>query len=106
MDRPATPRRTQMMAAIVTEPGKIAVQAHPLPEPGRGQVRVRLEGCGVCASNLGPWAGPNWMTFPTEPGGLGHEGWVMSMPSGRASETLRWAIAWQRCLIMPMPPMT
>ena len=75
MDRPATPRRTQMMAAIVTEPGKIAVQAHPLPEPGRGQVRVRLEGCGVCASNLGPWAGPNWMTFPTEPGGLGHEGW-------------------------------
>lgn len=75
MDRPETPRRTQMMAAIVTEPGKIAVQAHPLPEPGRGQVRVRLEGCGVCASNLGPWAGPDWMTFPTEPGGLGHEGW-------------------------------
>ncbi|MBW9064368.1 zinc-binding dehydrogenase [Rhizobium herbae] len=75
MDRPQTPCRTQMMAAIVTEPGKIAVQALPLPEPGRGQVRVRLEGCGVCASNLGPWAGPDWMTFPTEPGGLGHEGW-------------------------------
>jgi threonine dehydrogenase-like Zn-dependent dehydrogenase len=75
MDRPALPRRTQMMAAIVTEPGKIAVKMHPLPEPGRGQVRVRLEGCGVCASNLGPWAGPDWMTFPTEPGGLGHEGW-------------------------------
>jgi threonine dehydrogenase-like Zn-dependent dehydrogenase len=38
-------------------------------------VRVKLEGCGVCASNLGPWAGPEWMKFPTEPGGLGHEGW-------------------------------
>jgi threonine dehydrogenase-like Zn-dependent dehydrogenase len=38
-------------------------------------VRVRLEGCGVCASNLTPWAGPDWMEFPTEPGGLGHEGW-------------------------------
>jgi len=36
---------------------------------------VKLEGCGVCASNLTPWAGPDWMTFPTEPGGLGHEGW-------------------------------
>ena len=45
------------------------------PQPGSGQVRVRLEGCGVCASNLTPWAGPEWMTFPTEPGGLGHEGW-------------------------------
>jgi threonine dehydrogenase-like Zn-dependent dehydrogenase len=34
-----------------------------------------MEGCGVCASNLTPWAGPDWMNFPTEPGGLGHEGW-------------------------------
>ena len=46
-----------------------------MPEPGEGQVRIRLEGCGVCASNLGPWSGPEWMSFPTEPGGLGHEGW-------------------------------
>ncbi|HEX2560113.1 MDR/zinc-dependent alcohol dehydrogenase-like family protein [Phenylobacterium sp.] len=45
------------------------------PEPGPGQVRVKLEGCGVCASNLTPWAGPDWMQFPTEPGALGHEGW-------------------------------
>jgi threonine dehydrogenase-like Zn-dependent dehydrogenase len=36
---------------------------------------VKLEGCGVCASNLTPWEGPDWMTFPTEPGALGHEGW-------------------------------
>ena len=38
-------------------------------------MRIRLEGCGVCASNLTPWAGPEWMRFPTEPGALGHEGW-------------------------------
>ena len=43
--------------------------------PGQGQVRIRLEGCGVCASNVAPWAGPDWMRFPTEPGALGHEGW-------------------------------
>jgi threonine dehydrogenase-like Zn-dependent dehydrogenase len=65
----------QMQAAVVTGPGKIEVERHPLPHPGPGQVRVRLEGCGVCASNLTPWAGPEWMKFPTEPGGLGHEGW-------------------------------
>ncbi len=64
-----------MSAAVVTGPGEMVVESHPVPEPGPGQVRVKLEGCGVCASNLTPWAGPEWMKFPTEPGGLGHEGW-------------------------------
>jgi threonine dehydrogenase-like Zn-dependent dehydrogenase len=72
---PAATRAEQMQAAIVTGPGTIAIASHALPHPGPGQVRVRLEGCGVCASNLGPWSGPEWMKFPTEPGGLGHEGW-------------------------------
>ncbi|NNM70976.1 zinc-binding dehydrogenase [Enterovirga sp. DB1703] len=64
-----------MRAARVTAPGRIAVETVPKPAPGPGQVRIRLEGSGVCASNLTPWAGPDWMTFPTEPGSLGHEGW-------------------------------
>jgi len=64
-----------MRAAVVVGPGEMTVRHVPRPAPGPGQVRVKLEGCGVCASNLTPWAGPDWMTFPTEPGGLGHEGW-------------------------------
>lgn len=64
-----------MRAVRLTGAGQIAIEQLPLPELGPGQVRIRLEGCGVCASNLEPWAGPDWMTFPTEPGGLGHEGW-------------------------------
>ncbi|MBB4184614.1 MDR/zinc-dependent alcohol dehydrogenase-like family protein [Sinorhizobium terangae] len=64
-----------MSAAIITAPGEVRIETLPLPRPGRGEVRIRLEGCGVCASNLVPWAGPEWMRFPTEPGGLGHEGW-------------------------------
>lgn len=64
-----------MRAAVVTGPGHVRIEAVPRPEPGPGQVRVRLEGCGVCASNLTPWAGPEWMSFPTAPGELGHEGW-------------------------------
>jgi threonine dehydrogenase-like Zn-dependent dehydrogenase len=64
-----------MRAAIVTAPGQIRIEQVVRPEPGPGQVRVRLEGCGVCASNLTPWAGPEWMKFPTAPGELGHEGW-------------------------------
>jgi D-arabinose 1-dehydrogenase-like Zn-dependent alcohol dehydrogenase len=39
-----------MRAAVVTAPGTIEVQELPLPEPAPGQVRVRLDGCGVCAS--------------------------------------------------------
>lgn len=64
-----------MRAARLVGPGEIRVEEVAVPEPGPGQVRVRLEGCGVCASNLGPWAGPEWMEFPTAPGDLGHEGW-------------------------------
>jgi threonine dehydrogenase-like Zn-dependent dehydrogenase len=64
-----------MRAAVLTGPGQIRIDTVARPEPGPGQVRLRLEGCGVCASNLTPWAGPEWMQYPTEPGGLGHEGW-------------------------------
>jgi threonine dehydrogenase-like Zn-dependent dehydrogenase len=64
-----------MRAAVVTGPGQVRIEAVPLPRPGPGEVRVRLAGCGVCASNLTPWEGPEWMRFPTEPGALGHEGW-------------------------------
>jgi threonine dehydrogenase-like Zn-dependent dehydrogenase len=66
---------TTMRAAVLSGPGQMRLERAALPEPEAGQVRVRLEGCGVCASNLTPWEGPEWMTFPTEPGALGHEGW-------------------------------
>ncbi|RHW17774.1 L-iditol 2-dehydrogenase [Sphingomonas gilva] len=64
-----------MRAAVIAAPGRAAMASAPLPRPGPGEVRVRLAGCGVCASNLTPWEGPEWMRFPTDPGGLGHEGW-------------------------------
>jgi threonine dehydrogenase-like Zn-dependent dehydrogenase len=64
-----------MRAAVLEGPGRVQVQDVARPEPGPGQVRIRLEGCGVCASNLTPWEGPDWMQFPTDPGSLGHEGW-------------------------------
>jgi threonine dehydrogenase-like Zn-dependent dehydrogenase len=64
-----------MRAAVLAGAGRIELKEMVLPQPGAGQVRVRLEGCGVCASNLTPWSGPDWMQFPTEPGALGHEGW-------------------------------
>jgi len=64
-----------MQAAVLAAPGKVELASVPLPEPGEGEVRIKLEGCGVCASNLEPWAGLEWLSYPGEPGGLGHEGW-------------------------------
>jgi len=64
-----------MRAAVLDKPGVIRIDEVVAPEPAQGEVRVRLEGCGVCASNLEPWAGQEWMTYPGDAGGLGHEGW-------------------------------
>jgi threonine dehydrogenase-like Zn-dependent dehydrogenase len=77
-----------MKAAIVEGPGRFRVGRVERPRPGPGQVRVRLEGCGVCASNLTPWAGPEWMRFPTAPGELGHEGWGVIDAIGEGVEGL------------------
>jgi threonine dehydrogenase-like Zn-dependent dehydrogenase len=73
-----------MRAAVLTGAGKFKIDDVPVPQPGPGQVRIRLEGCGVCASNLTPWDGPEWMHFPTEPGALGHEGWGFVHAIGEA----------------------
>ena len=64
-----------MRAAILAEPRRIRLDEAPRPEPGANQVRVRLQGCGVCASNLPPWEGREWFDYPMAPGGLGHEGY-------------------------------
>ncbi len=64
-----------MRAAILEGPEQIRIETATLPAPGPGEVRIRLEGCGVCASNVEPWQGQPWSQFPGDPGGLGHEGW-------------------------------
>ncbi len=45
------------------------------PEPGPGQVRVRLAGAGICASELPLYEGRDWFRYPRDPGEPGHEGW-------------------------------
>ena len=64
-----------MKAAILAGPGQLDIHDVVRRDPRRGEVRVRLEGCGVCASNIEPYEGQPWSQFPGEPGGLGHEGW-------------------------------
>ena len=64
-----------MHAAIFAAPTRARIDKVKLPQPGERQVRVRLEGCGVCGSNLAPWEGRPWFKYPFDPGAPGHEGW-------------------------------
>lgn len=64
-----------MRAATVASPGVLEIRPTAVPRPGGNQIRVKLEGCGVCASNIPPWEGREWFKYPLQPGQLGHEGW-------------------------------
>lgn len=77
-----------MRAAVLTGPQEFAMADVPVPLPGPGEVLIRLEGCGVCASNVEPWEGQPWSTWPGQPGGMGHEGWGVIAALGEAVEGL------------------
>lgn len=62
-------------AAVIRDGGRLELADVPLPEPGEGEVRLRLEGSGVCGSDLPVWTGRPWFDYPQPPGAPGHEGW-------------------------------
>jgi threonine dehydrogenase-like Zn-dependent dehydrogenase len=62
-------------AARFRAAGAIELETVALRPPEPGEARVRLEGCGVCGSNLPVWQGRPWFKYPLEPGTPGHEGW-------------------------------
>lgn len=62
-------------AATLVRPLTTRIREVPIPEPADDQVRVRLQGCGICASNLPVWEGRPWFNYPMDAGSPGHEGW-------------------------------
>jgi threonine dehydrogenase-like Zn-dependent dehydrogenase len=64
-----------MRAARIVAPRQVEIAQIAVPEPGPGEVRIQVEGCGVCGSNLPLWRGLPWFHYPVEPGAPGHEGW-------------------------------
>jgi D-arabinose 1-dehydrogenase-like Zn-dependent alcohol dehydrogenase len=58
-----------MRAMVVNTPGKLELAELPVPEPGPGEVRLRVHACGICHSDmftvLGYWRG---ITLPRAPG--------------------------------------
>jgi threonine dehydrogenase-like Zn-dependent dehydrogenase len=78
-----------MQAAIIAAPAECRLVEAPMPAPPEGHVRVRLEGCGICGSNLAPWEGRPWFRYPLAPGELGHEGWGRVDAVGRNVNSVR-----------------
>jgi threonine dehydrogenase-like Zn-dependent dehydrogenase len=64
-----------MRAAVIAGPRQTEIEHRTIPEPGSGEVRIRLEGCGVCGSSLPLWEGRSWFQYPAAAGSPGHEGW-------------------------------
>ena len=62
-------------ATVIRESRSAELVEVPVPDPGAGEVRLRLEGSGVCGSDLAVWTGRPWFEYPRPPGAPGHEGW-------------------------------
>jgi threonine dehydrogenase-like Zn-dependent dehydrogenase len=64
-----------MRAACLVAPGRVELREIERPPIAPHEVRIRLEGSGVCHSNLALWEGRSWLEYPAEAGAPGHEGW-------------------------------
>lgn len=64
-----------MRAAVFAAPRTIQIAEMQPAQPAPPELLVRLEGCGVCGSNLPLWQGRPWFSYPIEGGRPGHEGW-------------------------------
>ncbi|OYQ33175.1 L-iditol 2-dehydrogenase [Flavobacterium cyanobacteriorum] len=81
-----TARTATMQAVVLTTPGKAELRNVPMPEPREGEVRIKLEGSGVCASNIPVWEGRHWFSYPIPAGNPGHEGWGVVDKLGKGVE--------------------
>src|SRR5262244_1997921 len=79
-------------AIQVTKPGEFEAVMKPLVEPGPGQVRIRIEACGVCHSDSGTVEASFPISWPRVPGhevvgridalGSGVQGWAIGQRVG------------------------
>src|SRR4051812_11250266 len=78
-----------MWAAVLREPRRFEIIEAAVPEPAENEVCVRVEGCGICGSNLPVWEGRDWFSYPFEAGAPGHEAWGIVDSVGPSVRNLR-----------------
>ena len=64
--------------AVLHKPYEISIARAEIPEPGDGEVRVKIKWVGVCGSDVEVYRGARKPEFLTTPTRLGHEvaGWI------------------------------
>jgi D-arabinose 1-dehydrogenase-like Zn-dependent alcohol dehydrogenase len=75
-------------AVEVSAPGSLRMAERPVSEPGAGQVRIRVEACGICHTNAATITGiyPG-LKLPRVPGHevVGRiEPWAAGCPNGKS----------------------
>lgn len=57
-----------MKTSVIESPGRIVIKDTALPEIVGNDVLVKLQGTGLCSSNLPAWEGCVLFHYPFEPG--------------------------------------
>ena len=76
-------------AAVLAAPKRVELHDIDLASPKKREVRIKLEGSGVCASNIPVWEGREWFDYPVSAGEPGHEGWGVIDAVGEGVEGLK-----------------
>lgn len=71
-----------MIAAVLSKPQTFTLQQTSAPGIKENEIKIKVEGCGVCASSIPVWEGREWFQYPMEPGSPGHEGWGIVEETG------------------------
>ena len=79
---PGRHRPPSFRAAVLAGPHRAETAYVQLGKLGPDDLRVVVEGCGVCGSNLPLWQGRPWFEYPRAPGAPGHEAWGTVVETG------------------------
>lgn len=78
-----------MIAATLIKPKTIELQKVQQPTINENEVKIKVQGCGICSSSLPLWEGREWFSYPSEPGSPGHEGWGIVEAIGDKVTTIK-----------------
>ncbi len=87
-----------MKALVLVEYGKLGIREVPTPQPGPGEVLVRVEACGICGSDVHGLDGSTGRRIP--PLIMGHEaaGTIADLGAGVDGWTIGQAVAFDSLL--------
>src|SRR5436190_23675721 len=77
-----------MVAAVLSRPRGFTLQDVAMPQIKEDEIKIAVEGCGVCASSIPVWEGREWFKYPMEPGSPGHEGWGTVIETGSSINSI------------------